>query len=95
MRGRALVYAGLCRMEKHANVAAVLYERAVLCLNDVAAKCPGVLLDALRVWCLPEGSPVISRERRPLPAITRRRAATWMISMKRAMIPLLTLPSSK
>ena len=46
MRGRALVYAGLCRMEKHANVAAVLYERAVLCLNDVAAKCPGVLLDA-------------------------------------------------
>ncbi len=48
MRGRALVYAGLCRMEKHANVAAVLYERAVLCLNEVAAKCPGVLLDALR-----------------------------------------------
>ena len=83
------MYAGLCRMEKHANVAAVLYERAVLCLNDVAAKCPGVLLDALRgvVFARRQSGDIEGAK-----AASRNYAAAggdWMISMKRvAMIVL-------
>ena len=62
MRGRALVYAGDDRLAlddegqapdvngrvvRQAAVAAVLFERAVVCLAPVAARCTGVLLDAL------------------------------------------------